>query len=595
MAPALRAFIVSTCMALIAAAAMAGTITGTVTSAETKQPLRSMVVAAYDVAGSLRGTATTDATGLYILILPAGRYRVVAWDQAGTYAPAFDGGAESFETSPLVDLGATDTRTIHFALLTAGSVTGFVLSPTGASVANATVAAYNLSGTRRGFTTTNAQGSYSLVLPPGEYKLVGFDQAGAYAASFYREAKNFLGATPVRVTARAATQGIDFRLGIAARVLGNVFDASVFVPVAGIDVYAYTESGFGVSTVSSDANGVYRLAVPEGRYRFVAADPLGNYGPSYYNEKRSFATADVVELIAGQTAGVQFLLRRAAVLGGRVTDANGVALASITVAAYNADGTLHTSATTGTDGRWELALAPGAFKLVAFDLALSYVTEFYPQRRAFAVADVVSVASGERITNFDFSLDRGARVSGVVTDSVTNQLLAGIHVAAYDGAGFVVGEAITRAHGPYAMVVPPGAVRLLAFDDQLRYATAYDGRSRAYETTTPRQVTVGATETVDFALVRGVKVTGTVTDRTGASLSGIDIVALDMAGNHVAAAVASSGAFAVVVLPETYRFVAHDPAGRYIDASAMLVVGEGQSPVMTFVLNAATRRRAARH
>jgi hypothetical protein len=81
----------------------------------------------------------------------------------------------------------------------------------------------------------------------------------------------------------------------------------------------------------------------------------------------------------------------------------------------------------------------------------------------------------------------------------------------------------------------------------------------------------------------------------GASLSRIDILALDLAGNHVAAAVANAGAFSIVVLPDTYRFVAHDGAGRYVDVSSTVIVREGQSPVITFVLSAATRRRSARH
>lgn len=596
MSRALRASIVVACLSLITVPAIAGTITGTVTAAETRQPLRSMAVAAYDATGSLRGTATTDATGLYVLSLAAGQYRVLAFDPAGAYAVAFDGGAESFETSPLVALGATETRTIDFVLLTAGSVSGIVLSPTGANVANAIVEAYNLSGTRRGFTTTNAQGSYSLVLPPGEYKLVAYDQGGAFAASFYRDALNFLTATPVGVSARVVRAGIDFRLGVAARATGTVIDASTMTPLASIDVYAYTDTGLGVAKTSTDANGVFRFALPPGRYRFVAADPARMYGPSYYSGKRSFTNADVVELIAGQTMpGVQFALGRAGVLGGRVTNAAGAALVGIVVAAYNADGTLHTSTTTDTDGRWELAVAPGAIRLAAFDVALSYVTEFYAQRQSFAIADAVNVAAGDRISNFDFSLDRGGRFTGVVTDAVTNQLLGGIRIAAYDSAGLLVGEATTRSDGTYAMVVPAGAHRLLAFDEQLRYATAYAGAARTFEATVPRQVDAGATATANFALVRGVKVTGTVKDRAGASLGGIEIFALDMAGNHVASTVANAGAFSLVVLPENYRFLARDPAGRYVDATTTVVVREGLPTEIAFVLSGASKRRSARH
>jgi large repetitive protein len=591
----LRASIVFACVTLIATSAVGGTITGTVTASDTRTPLRSMLVAAYDASGSLRGTATTDATGLYALVLPGGQYRVLAYDPAGAYAVTFDGGAESFETSPLRTLGGTETQTVDFTLVPAGTVTGVVLNPSGAAVPNGFIAAYNLSGTRRGFTTTNAQGMYSLVLPPGQYKLVAFDEGGAYAASFYRDARDFAVATPVGVTARATRSGIDFRLGVAARVTGNVVDASTAAPLAAIDVYAFNESGVLVSTVVTDANGVFRFALPEGRYRFVSGDPARIYGPAFYAGKRSFAAADVVALIAGQIMpGVQLALNRAGVLAGQVTAA-GVPQAGIVVAAYNADGTLHASATTGSDGRWELAVAPGAFKLAAFDPALTHVTEFYAQRKSFAVADLVNAAAGTRTPNLDFSLDRAGRFTGVVTDAVTSQPLGGIIIAAYDADGLLIGQATTAADGTYAMAVPAGAHRLLAFDEQLRYATRYDGGARAFETTTPRQVAAGATSTANFTLVRGVRVTGTVTDRSGSSLSGIEVVALDMAGNHVARTVANAGAFSIVVLSDTYRFVARDPAGRYVDVAQTVVVGESQPPAIAFVLSGASKRRSAKH
>src|SRR5688572_4591499 len=85
-----------------ATAVEAATVSGFVTSSATGNPLSGMVVAAYDAAGNLRGTATTDATGFYQLLqLPVGDYRFLAYDPLGVYATRFDANAESFETSPL--------------------------------------------------------------------------------------------------------------------------------------------------------------------------------------------------------------------------------------------------------------------------------------------------------------------------------------------------------------------------------------------------------------------------------------------------------------------------------------------------------------
>ena len=157
---------------------MAGTITGTVRSAATSQPLGSIVVDAYDPAGTLRGSGTTDQSGTYILALPAGSYRVLAWDRLGVWATMFDGNAESFDTTPLTVIGENDVTRRDFALVGGGTVAGSVVRANGSPAAGAVVEVYNLSGTRRAFASTNSQGNYSIVLPPGQYKLIAYDPNG---------------------------------------------------------------------------------------------------------------------------------------------------------------------------------------------------------------------------------------------------------------------------------------------------------------------------------------------------------------------------------------------------------------------------------
>src|SRR5690348_7163758 len=66
MVPQLRRLaLASLILFLFTASAGAAIVTGTVTDAATHLPLSGMVVSAYDTTGSLRGTATTDGTGLY--------------------------------------------------------------------------------------------------------------------------------------------------------------------------------------------------------------------------------------------------------------------------------------------------------------------------------------------------------------------------------------------------------------------------------------------------------------------------------------------------------------------------------------------------
>src|SRR5436190_24037917 len=92
-----RAIAIATATVLLARVLPAATISGTVTDADLRTPLGSMVVAAYSTAGTLVSTATTDSLGHYSVGVPSGSYRVLAYDEAGTFATSFGNDADSFE------------------------------------------------------------------------------------------------------------------------------------------------------------------------------------------------------------------------------------------------------------------------------------------------------------------------------------------------------------------------------------------------------------------------------------------------------------------------------------------------------------------
>jgi Carboxypeptidase regulatory-like domain len=565
----------------VTAAALGGTVTGTIRAASSQEPLAGKIVAAYDTAGTLRGSATSDATGLYLLSLPAGSYRVLAYDNDGVYATSFDGNAESFETSPLTAVGATNSVTRNFALVVGGSATGLVTSMSGAPRINAVVEAYNLSGTRRGFTTTDASGVYSLVLPPGQYKFVAYDANPDFAFSFHRDVRTFAEAVPVGVVATQVTSGISFRIEVAARVTGTVVEGATNLPLAGITVYAYTPGGALVEETVTDNAGVFRFALPPGDYRFVAADPARTFAPGFFGSVLSFETASVVALTAGsQQSNVQLALTRGATIAGVVRDANGAAVPNVTVGAYNADGTLHTTAITNANGAYQLLVAPGTYNLAAFDLQLTYAPRVF--------GGSLGVATGQALNGMNFSLLRGGRVTGTVREGSSPR--AGITVAAYDAAGILAASAITDANGVYALVVAPGDYRLVAFDTANRYAASYDRGALSFDETVPRSIAANATVTADIALRRGVSVSGEVVDAAGKAISGVNVFALDPAGNRVAGATSSAGAFTLIVPAGSYRYMAVDPAGRY----AMAIL-PGALPLRFVLAPAPLKRRVIRH
>ena len=573
---------------LLATAAGAASVTGTVKSA-TGVALGNMVVTAYDATGSRIGQASTDTTGFYDMSLNAGDYRFLAYDPEGVYATSFDANAESFETTPLRTIPASGAQ-VSFILRKGGVITGKVQNAGGFSIDGAVVEVYNLSGTRRAFASTNDSGDYSIVVPPGEYKVVAYELTGAYAVTFHRSVRSFDEATPVHV-AEGESASVFFNLGVAARVSGTALNPTM-AAVPQILVYAYTPAGALVAKTTTDFLGSFRLSLPAGDYRFVAADArLRLYATAYYDRSSSFERSTIVTLAPGeQRDNIGIVMAPAAWINGEVNAPN------LVVAAYNLDGTLHAQTTSEASGRYSLLVAPGEYRIAVSDPALTYATLFYGGTTDFRFAPSVSVQTN--VYSIDVTLPRGGRVNGTVRDGSNSQTLARMTVVGYDLSGRMAGTASTNGEGRYALVLAPGAYRILAFDPRLDYATGYAGGAMSYETAAPLVIEAGAMITADLALRRAVRVSGLVTTSDGDLLTGIEVFALDAGGNRAAGATSRDGAFTIAVAPGSYRFVAVDPFRRYVSSETTLefVIADGQPPpAILLTMSTLSRRRSVRH
>jgi hypothetical protein len=587
-----------------ATAASGVTVKGEVVDAQTGTPLRSMIVAAYSVAGSRRASATTDSAGRYSLDLPPAEYRLLAYDENGIYATTFAGDAESFDTSSILTVSA-EISGYDFALRRAGSVQGTVFDlATSSPIFGATVAAYNISGTRRGFTQADASGAYSLVLPPGLYRIAAYDDAGLYSPRFYLDQNTFDAATNVRVGAGQTTNGVHFHLDRAARFHGRVTDFDTGHPLPDMTVVGYTEDGVALEMTTTDANGNFILRVPPGSYKLAATDPRMIFATGFLDDANSFAAVSIMSVGPGEDRqNVNLTLHRAGTIVGAVSDASARVLPRMSVAAYNDDGSQRTTVHSDINGGYVLALPPGTFRIAAYDESLVYAHQFYDRQVTFTAAAPVVVTSGQTIDRVDFSLDRGARVSGVISDGGDGTVTQGITVAAFDADGNTLGTAVTSANGTYSFVLPAGGYKFVAYDDALRYATAYADHAATYEETPMTAVSADSPVTLDFTMTAGIRLAGTVVDGRRAPVDGVRIAALDAEGRHVATTTARNGTFYLTLLPDTYKLQMTDPQGRYYDlyfnsasslATAENVVIEAAKTreAIAFIVIAKQRRRA---
>jgi hypothetical protein len=588
---------------LLPVVAGAGTISGTVTT-EALAPLPGMTVSAYTEEGALQATNVTSSAGKYSLSLPAGAYRLVAYDPAGVYAATFLHLAESFETSNIYQLGSTTTLAFQDAVLRlAGYVVGHITSAGGSPLANMTVAAYNSDGTRRGFTTTDSAGAYTLALPAGTYRVAAYDEAASYATTFFDSTASFDAAAPVAVV---ATQSLiaNMKLPLGAKVAGTVTDRETLAPAARLRVTAWAADGTEAGTTLTGSDGRFAFAVRSGAYRFVVDDPtpVPAYAATYAPNAESFSTATAFDTTAGETLTLNVSVVRGGGFAGNVRDATGqFSPGNVVVSAYNADGTVR--AFTTAAGPFTVIVPPGDYRIGVYDPALVYLPQFYSLRSTFSTATVLHVTVGFASLP-DFQLEKGARITGHVRSRTSSAALANITVGAYDLAGHVISSATTDASGAYALLLAPAAAKLIAFDPALRYATAYYLGAISFAASQSISPAAGTTLTADFAVADAGVVNGTVIDAaTAAPLAKMQILSYDANFNVAAETITdAAGSFHLALATGTYTIAAADPLNRYTGAtypSAVPIAAGQTAGPLHFALRAGevteTRHRAVRH
>lgn len=272
--------------------------------------------------------------------------------------------------------------------------------------------------------------------------------------------------------------------------------------VAGAVVAAYNLSGELASTSVADTFGRYTLSLPPATYRLLAYDPAGRYATEFYRDASSFETSAEISLTPGAfLQNIDFELRTGFRISGLVTGPAGMIGENIVVAAYNLDGTRRGFERVDGSGGYSLLLPAGTYKLAAYDQLGRLATEFFSAKPNYEQADTISLSADRSSVNF--TLRQGAVVTGTVRDRETGQPLPSIHIEAFDLAGIKVAEEKTKADGTFSLVVPPGQVKFVAYDETKRYVTSYHRNASNFESAASYGVTAGQNlSMIDFELGR---------------------------------------------------------------------------------------------
>ncbi len=506
-------------------------------------PVEGLNVTLTDTTSSDEYSAHTGADGRYLVAaVPAGEYTVF-----------FEGGPlgltnryynnalnpEQAARITVTDLSTQDS--INANLTAAGAISGTV-SANGGPVAGALVSV----------TSGPDQVASVETAGDGTYTVNGLS-GGTYSVSVDASGMG-LGTTsqPGIAVTPGATTTHDVDLTTDGSVAGRVTDEDgAGVPDVEVTVFDSGDAPIGWAT--TDADGDYSLdGIPEGDVVVYFEARATSFASEYFDDKPSWMDADMVPVMAGETATADAVLALGGAISGTVTGPEGPA-EGVGVFLFAESGGVF-FAETDEVGEYVRAGLPAGDYTVEFDGSMvGLVTEYFDDAPTWDLASVVSVTAGETTDGIDAELGVGGSIAGTVTGP-DGEPVAGVTVMALenemDGRGVdtdELGNYQIDGLTPGDYVVQFNGVGHLAseyYDGQLTYADA-----------DPVTVVAGeVAEGIDAQLALGGAISGTVTDAAGNPRGGVPVEALDADG---------AGNFAITDAFDGSYTIGGLPAGSY--------------------------------
>jgi 5-hydroxyisourate hydrolase-like protein (transthyretin family) len=552
-------------VACIASDASGETLTGSVTS--NGVPLPGTNVTAYNAATNVFvASGAANAQGNYSITLPAGSYLLRTFN-GGHYINqlynavgnlACVGSCNISAGSPVVVPSGGSASGINFALALGAWITGTITNElTQAPLANIRVEVTNNTGVFVDAVTTDVNGLFVTAsgFPTGTYFVRTDDNNQGYINEVYPNVPcltysgtcSQVSATSVAVTSGVAKTGVDISLKPGGRVSGHVINATGGAPIAA-QITVSNLAGQSFSFASTDATGTYTTGrgLPSGVYSITASSSIG-----FFSQTRTS-----ISVIEGTTTpNIDFALVEGGRISGTVRDAVGNPLPNIDVQILTATGSTVSFGFTNASGFYVSSngLQPGYYFVRTASLnnvgrTPGFIHELYPNVECAAgctptLGTPIAVNAGATTAGVDFTLEKGGRIGGLVTEAGTGTPIFNAPIAVLNAAGTVVATDQTDATGRFVTIAglpvgPDYFLRTLSNSSQIGEIwpdVPCNGNVCPPRTGSPIQVVQGQIVTKDVQLVRGARFRGNVLDDLGTTVvTGASVSVLDALGSTLA-------------------------------------------------------------
>lgn len=510
-------------------------------------------------------TTYTNGSGAYGFgDVPAGTYTFTIWySQYGTgksYFPPDD-------STVTVASSGTVTKNASFLAATktvSGKVT--LNTASGSAITDANIYAYKKNGSGWATTTTDSTGNYSLQLTGGAWVVYPSPKTwpAAWTYPWSDEAIQFAQDSSTESKTKNFTPE-----SINSTVTGKITLANGSVPTSIYSIgisFSNTKNQWYSAQLASD--GTFSAKVTAGTYSVSGwvSTELAHSLPKIDNFSISAdATKDL---------GTIKLIAKTDKISGTVTDSNGAAVAGAYVSAWKNDGGYDWgSATSGSDGTYQILVVPGTWQVSAWpqwkDGGSDYVTTGKPS--------TVVVASGVTSTK-NFSFQRATNTLNVtVTDPSGNVLAdASSWLSAGDGSqdwGNVSGT-VTRGVGKIKLPKGTWTVKVYTYGGDY---SSPDSQKITFEGD-------NETKSATFsALKNNATITGTVYDESNTKVTGKWLSIYATKGKNgswqSASFDQSAGTYSIKLSAGTWKL------GWWIDQALGYSAGSGQDTELTVLEN----------
>ncbi len=561
-------------------------------------PIGDIYVDVYDTDGNRMDSTWTDTNGAYVIRgLPTGTHGIRTDTYPLDYADEWYGGVPAIDreipddaTTLYLYPGYAETN-IDFSLGAGAGLEGQVTNSAGGMITNVMVDAYLTDGTWVDYAITDANGDYAFVgLPSGDYYVRTFTPYDNFADEWYNDVPVVGLDVPeeafyVPLSSGTTVSNIVFVLDPGATIGGVVRDDGG-TPLTNVMVDAYTPDEEWQTGADTGVGGAYTIdGLPAGTFYLRTYSAGLNLVDEWYDNVPvlggTLDGATGITVAAGTVSnGIDFALSEGGMIAGTVTDTGGVAIAGATIDVYGStSGEWAGNAIADTNGAYlAIALPAGDYALHVTAGAQGYADEWYdnlPDLGNGMPTNVVTptVTGGATNSGVDFILERGAAITGLVTDTaLTPAPLAGVEVSILTATGSEIADAITAYDGTYEfLTLPSTTVYVKATADSLNHAAEWHDDVTVVGTAIPTNaiplvLAPAATSTVNFALAPGGSFTGLVTDVSTQLLDGIAVDVYGADTNwHKTVTTDSDGTYSVAGLPAPGSYFARtfDVVGAY--------------------------------